>query len=83
LLWSSGKDADDYFEDIGHSNDARSKLKSLLVGPLEIDPNKPRSEGKVKGAANSISSEGGGGLPITAIVVVLLAIVIYFVFAPK
>lgn len=70
------------FEDIGHSSEARSKLKNLLVGPLEIDPSKPR-EGKVKGSAASLSSEGGGGLPIAAIVVVVLAIIIYFVYAPK
>lgn len=31
-----GKDADDMFEDIGHSSEARSKLKEYIVGSLKV-----------------------------------------------
>lgn len=33
---SLGKDADDMFEDIGHSSEARSKLKEYIVGSLKV-----------------------------------------------
>jgi len=36
LLDHGGKYADDMFEDIGHSGDARSKLKTLLIGELTV-----------------------------------------------
>jgi hypothetical protein len=31
----AGKNGDEMFEDIGHSNEARSKLKELLIGDLK------------------------------------------------
>merc|ERR1719330_531973 len=37
LLSVSGQDADEDFEDIGHSEDARDELKKLLIGKLKID----------------------------------------------
>lgn len=36
VLDYAGKDADDMFEDIGHSSGAREKLKSLLIGSLKV-----------------------------------------------
>lgn len=38
LLEVAGKYADDMFEDIGHSNEARKQLKQFLVSPLEVRP---------------------------------------------
>jgi cytochrome b involved in lipid metabolism len=32
----AGKNADEMFEDIGHSNEARKKMKSLIVGDLKV-----------------------------------------------
>jgi cytochrome b5 len=37
MLDSSGRDATREFEDVGHSTDARSQLKELLIGTLR-DP---------------------------------------------
>ena len=34
--FSSGKDADEMFEDIGHSSEARTKLKEYLIGTLKV-----------------------------------------------
>jgi cytochrome b involved in lipid metabolism len=36
LLDHAGGDADEFFEDIGHSGDARAKLESLLIGELTV-----------------------------------------------
>merc|ERR1719343_1462246 len=34
MLDVAGQNADEFFEDIGHSNDAREELKKHLLGPL-------------------------------------------------
>ncbi len=36
ILEFAGKNADEMFEDIGHSNEARSKMKEFLVGTLKV-----------------------------------------------
>lgn len=36
LLDHAGKYADEMFEDIGHSGDAKEKLKTLMVGELTV-----------------------------------------------
>lgn len=36
LLDHAGKYADEMFEDIGHSGDAKEKLKTLIVGELTV-----------------------------------------------
>lgn len=36
LLDVAGTDADEFFEDIGHSNDAREELKKHLIGSLKL-----------------------------------------------
>jgi hypothetical protein len=33
----AGQDADEFFEDIGHSNDAREELKKYLIGTFKMD----------------------------------------------
>jgi cytochrome b involved in lipid metabolism len=37
-LWflHPGKDADEMFEDIGHSSEARTKMKEYLIGTLQV-----------------------------------------------
>lgn len=68
-----GKDAHDMFEDIGHSNEARSKAKSLLVGKLHVDAAKA-AEKKAKKTAEELSRSKGGLNPL-ALIVLLIAIV--------
>lgn len=36
IMEFAGKNADDMFEDIGHSSDARSKLKELIIGRAKV-----------------------------------------------
>ena len=51
----AGKDADDMFEDIGHSSEARNMMKKYLKGDLKVDPNKPK---KKVAAATSQNKSG-------------------------
>jgi len=75
ILELAGKYADDMFEDIGHSQEARSQLKEFLVGPLDA------TEEEIA----ALSSSGGGssgdasGLVI-GVVVALVAIGAGFYF---
>jgi hypothetical protein len=68
------------FEDIGHSSEARAKLKGFLKGTFEEDPNKPKKTGK--GGADALST-GGGGLPMSAVFALLLAIILYYVYTEQ
>jgi len=45
LLDHGGKYADEMFEDIGHSGDAKEKLKTLLVGELTVREREGGREG--------------------------------------
>lgn len=36
LMEFAGKNADDMFEDIGHSTEARAKMKTLEIGVVEV-----------------------------------------------
>ena len=36
ILEFAGKNADEMFEDIGHSNEARSKMKEYFIGKLKV-----------------------------------------------
>ncbi len=44
LLDHAGKYADEMFEDIGHSGDAKEKLKTLLVGELTVRKREKRGK---------------------------------------
>jgi cytochrome b involved in lipid metabolism len=72
ILDVSGKDADEFFEDIGHSNDAREELAKHCIGVLklseaEIEKRRLEAEKRKAGA-------GGGGMALPAIVAVLVAV---------
>ena len=51
----AGKDADDMFEDIGHSSEARTTMKKYLKGDLKVDPNKPKKKVVAATSANKSS----------------------------
>lgn len=76
MLDVSGKDADEFFEDIGHSNDAREELAKHCIGVLklseaEIEKRRLEAEKKKAGA-------GGGGMAPIAVVVALAAVGYYY-----
>mmetsp|Transcript_26547 Transcript_26547/g.106285 ORF Transcript_26547/g.106285 Transcript_26547/m.106285 type:complete len:99 (+) Transcript_26547:492-788(+) len=70
MLEVAGKYADDMFEDIGHSNEARKQLKQFLVGPLEAT----EEEIAALGASGTSHSGSGSGGPLVGVVVALLAV---------
>jgi cytochrome b involved in lipid metabolism len=68
----SGKDADDMFEDIGHSAEARNIMKKYVVGTVK-DDGTLRSATKAKKSAATFGNKKGGLNPI-AVLVLLIAI---------
>jgi cytochrome b involved in lipid metabolism len=75
LLDVAGKDADEFFEDIGHSKDARAELKKHVIGILKLDEAEiaRRSAEKEK----AVSSSGGQG-KFFILVAILVAIWAYY-----
>lgn len=73
LLDVAGQDADEFFEDIGHSKDARDELANHLVGVLKMD----EAEMKRRAEAAKAAAEKGaaGGLNAMVVLVVIVAIV--------
>ena len=58
MLDVAGQDADEFFEDIGHSKEARLELAKHLIGTLKIDEKaiaamKAAAEAKKKGSSSS------------------------------
>lgn len=71
LLDVSGQDADEFFEDIGHSKDARDELAKHVIGVLKLD----EAELKRREEASKLAAEkGAGGMNMIIILVALLAI---------
>ena len=71
-----GKYADDMFEDIGHSTEARKVMAQFLKGPLKATD----EELEKLGVGGRAAGDGGGGGMIVPIIVVLLAVAAYFVY---
>jgi len=69
----AGQDADEFFEEIGHSMDARDILKGLVIGKLKIDEAEVQRK---REAAEAALAKGEGGPNIVVIVVVVLAIMV-------
>lgn len=72
LLDVSGQDADEFFEDIGHSKDARDELSKHLIGTLYLDPEEIKKREEAKRLAAEKSS---GGMNVMILMVAILAIV--------
>lgn len=71
MLDVSGQDADEFFEDIGHSNDARDELAKHMIGTLKLSPEE--IEKRRLAAEKKASSGGGGGMGAIAVVVAVVA----------
>jgi len=73
LLDVAGQNADEFFEDIGHSNEARKELQKHYVG--EIDPaSLELLKASAKTSSLSSSSAGGSGGMMGVAVLALLAV---------
>jgi cytochrome b5 len=69
----AGQDADEFFEDIGHSNDAREELKKYLIGTFKMDE---ATLAKMKADAEraALAKQNGGSSMLMFVLVALLAI---------
>lgn len=74
LLTEAGNDATEPFEDVGHSEDARSQLDKLFIGTLADPENLPKRAGK----ASDQASEGSGSALYIALIAGLVAVAGYF-----
>ncbi|CAH0482088.1 unnamed protein product [Peronospora belbahrii] len=75
----AGKDATEEFEDIGHSNDARTQLKNYEIGQIIGDtkqqtPTKTRTSGTTSSGRQDISGQNGPLYAILAFVVAAAAL---------
>jgi cytochrome b involved in lipid metabolism len=71
MLDVAGQDADEFFEDIGHSNDARAELKKYYIGDYKIDD---AALAKMKADAEKAALKNNGSSTLLMILVALLAI---------
>ena len=73
MLDLAGQNADEFFEDIGHSNDARAELKKHLIGTLKLDE---AELAKLKAQAEAAAKKKAGSGPnlLILVLVVLVAI---------
>lgn len=76
LMDVAGGDADEFFEDIGHSGDARNELKRLLVGELKLTAEEIaaiEAEAEQKAA-----QKGAAGNSVVIILAILVAIAAFY-----
>ena len=71
MLDVSGQDATEFFEGIGHSNDAREELKKHMIGVLKLS--EAEIEKRRLDAEKKKSTGGGGGMGVIAVVVAVVA----------
>ena len=77
LMDVAGQDASDMFESIGHSNDARKHLEKLLVGDLYVS----EEEKEAKRLAKEKAIKSRGGLDMTTVLVVAIAIALAVIYS--
>jgi len=80
LLDVAGKDADEFFEDIGHSKDARAELKKHLIGTLKLDEAEVARRNAEK---DKVSTSNGGPFNKYLLVVAILVVIWAYYFKGK
>jgi len=60
LLDVGGQDATEAFEDVGHSDEARETLETLLVGNLKRQPGDPKPSAPTQFTAGSSTTDNSG-----------------------
>jgi cytochrome b5 len=74
MLDVAGQDADEFFEDIGHSKEAREELKKYLIGTLKLDE---ATLAKMKADAEAKAKSGGSNMIVVVLVALIAAYVAY------
>lgn len=81
ILEMAGKDANEEFEDIGHSSDARRQLQEFLVGKVKNDVKVVKSSSSASTTnviAQSIKRENSATFLAISIIAAILAIFLSF-----
>ena len=73
MLDVAGQECDEFFEDIGHSKEARGELKKHLIGVFKVDE---ATLAKRQAEAELKAKQGGGS---TMLVIVLVALIAAFI----
>ena len=73
MLDVAGQNADEFFEDIGHSKEAREELKKYLIGTFKIDE---ATLAKMKADAEKTAKQGD---QFSVVVIALVALIAIFV----
>ena len=74
LLDVAGQDADEFFEDIGHSKEARAELAKYLIGTFKMDE---ATKAKLEAEKAKQRANKGGGIPWGAIIGVAVSVGAY------
>eukprot|EP00640_Fibrocapsa_japonica_P007793 CAMPEP_0113936394 /NCGR_PEP_ID=MMETSP1339-20121228/3319_1 /TAXON_ID=94617 /ORGANISM="Fibrocapsa japonica" /LENGTH=143 /DNA_ID=CAMNT_0000938861 /DNA_START=130 /DNA_END=561 /DNA_ORIENTATION=- /assembly_acc=CAM_ASM_000762 len=80
MLESAGQDADDMFEDVGHTNDARKTMEKFIIGVLKLtEEEKEALKNKASKQIPAGQSQGSGLNPMV-LLVLLAAIALGYYF---
>jgi cytochrome b5 len=73
MLDVAGTNADEFFEDIGHSKEARQELAKYLIGTFKMDA---ATLAKLKADAEKQKQASGGNTSLVFILVAVVAMVL-------
>ena len=75
MLDVAGQNADEFFEDIGHSKEARNELAKYLIGTYKLTA---EELAKMKADAEKKAAAGGSSSMMLIVVVALVAIYVAY-----
>lgn len=75
MLDVAGQNADEFFEDIGHSKEARNELAKYLVGTYQLTA---EELAKLKADAEKKAAQGGSSSMMMIMVVALIAVYVAY-----
>jgi cytochrome b5 len=75
MLDVAGQNADEFFEDIGHSKEARNELAKYLIGNYKLTE---EELAKMKADAEKKAAQGGSSSMMLIVLVALIAIYIAY-----
>ena len=75
MLDVAGQNADEFFEDIGHSKEARNELAKYLIGNYKLTA---EEMAKMKAEAEKKAAEGGSSSIMFIILVALIAVYVAY-----
>jgi cytochrome b involved in lipid metabolism len=78
MLDVAGQDADEFFEDIGHSKDAREELKQYYIGDFKMDAAQiERMRLAAEASANAKGAGSTTGFMVILVVIIAMALGYY------